>query len=120
MRLGPETAVFHRLFVSDSLNQCDVAALDAFRDDGYKFASNGPLPFWRPEGATPNEHELGPVGKRVVDFFDRQYRFKGIDQFRSKLDPDRIEPLYLLVSRRFITPNTARAVVKVLTKRLSN
>ena len=30
--LTPRTAVFHRVFVSDLLNQRDVAALDAFRD----------------------------------------------------------------------------------------
>lgn len=101
-----------------ALEGCFVAALDALRDDGYKFASNGPLPFWRPDGTEVDEHALGPVGQRVVHFFDRQYRFKGINQFRTKLDPDRVEPLYLLVSRRFITPGVARAVVKVMTKRL--
>ena len=56
----------------------------------------------------------------MVNFFDRQYRFKGINQFRSKLDPDRIEPLYILLSRRMITPGAARSIVRVLTKRLSN
>lgn len=103
-----------------ALEGCFVAALDALRDDGYKFASNGPLPFWRPEGTEVNEHALGPVGQRVIKFFDRQYRFKGINQFRSKLDPDNVEPLYLILSKRFITPRVAGAVVKVLTKRLSN
>jgi phosphatidylglycerol lysyltransferase len=103
-----------------ALEGCFIAAMDAFRDDGYKLVSNGPLPFWRPDGAPDNQHQLGPVGQRVVNFFDRQYRFKGINQFRSKLDPDRIEPLYILLSRRMITPGTARSVVRVLTKRLSN
>ncbi|CAB4717125.1 MAG: DUF2156 domain-containing protein [Actinobacteria bacterium] len=101
-----------------ALEGCFIAAMDAFRDDGYKFASNGPLPFWSPEGAPPNAHRLGPVGMRVVNFFDRQYRFRGINQFRSKLDPDRVEPLYIVVSRRVLTPGTARSIVRVLTKRI--
>ncbi len=103
-----------------ALEGCIIAAMDTLRDAGYKFASNGPLPFWSPDGAEPNAHQLGPFGMRVVNFFDRQYRFKGINQFRSKLDPDRIEPLYILISKRMITPGAARSVVRVLTKRLSN
>lgn len=97
-----------------------IAALDAFREDGYKVASNGPLPFWHPEGAADNRYQLGPVGQRVVNFFDRQYRFSGINQFRSKLEPDRIEPLYLLVSKRFVMPTTGNSVIRILTKRLSS
>lgn len=93
-------------------------ALDVLRDDGYEFASNGPLAFWRPDGEPPDPHQLGPVGRRVVNFFDGQYRFRGLAQFRSKLDPDRVEPLYVLLSSRMITPGVARSLVKVLTKRL--
>lgn len=103
-----------------ALEGCFVAALDALRDDGYEFASNGPLPFWKPEGTPDDAYKLGTFGSRVVSFFDRQYRFRGINQFRSKLDPDRVEPLYILLSRRFVTPTAARSVVKVLTKRLSS
>jgi lysylphosphatidylglycerol synthetase-like protein (DUF2156 family) len=103
-----------------ALEGCFVAALDAMRDDGYAFASNGPLPFWRPEGSPDDAYRLGTFGSRVVNFFDRQYRFRGINQFRSKLDPDRVEPLYILLTRRFVTPTAARSVVKVLTKRISS
>ena len=97
-----------------------IAALDALRDSGYKVASNGPLPFWSPESAPANEHRLGPVGQRVVTFFDRQYRFRGINQFRTKLEPDRIEPLYLLLSTRLVMPTTALSIVRILTRRLKH
>ncbi len=102
-----------------ALEGCIVAALDGLRDDGYAFASNGPLPFWRPDGEPVDDHQLGPLGQRVVHFFDRQYRFRGISQFRTKLDPDRVIPLYVLMSRRVLTPAAARSVVRVLTKRLA-
>ncbi len=101
-----------------ALEGCIAMALDALRDDGFKTATNGPLPFWRPEDQPANEYGLGPLGRRVVDFFDRQYRFKGIAQFRTKLDPDRVEPLYILLSRRMLSPLAARSLVRVLTKRL--
>ena len=55
----------------------------------------------------------------LVNFFDRQYRFRGLAQFRTKLDPDRVEPLYVLLSRRMVTPGVARSLLKLLTKRAS-
>jgi lysylphosphatidylglycerol synthetase-like protein (DUF2156 family) len=97
-----------------------TSALDVLRDEGFSFASNGPLAFWRPDGQPPDDHSLGPVGRRLVNFFDGQYRFRGLAQFRSKLDPDRVEPLYILLPRRMVTPGVARSLVKVLTKRLSS
>jgi lysylphosphatidylglycerol synthetase-like protein (DUF2156 family) len=83
-------------------------ALDTFRDEEFAFASNGPLPFWRPHDHWSDPHELGAIGNGVIKFFDRQYRFAGINQFRSKFEPDRTIPLYVLRSRRLVTPNVAR------------
>lgn len=91
-------------------------ALDALRDDGYAVASNGPLPFWRPDDGWQDPHDLGPVGRRVLTFFDRQYRFSGINQFRSKLAPDCTEPLYVLRSPGLITPGVARSIQKLLNR----
>ena len=91
-------------------------ALDALRDEGFETASNGPIPFWQPEGAQPDSHALGPVGNRVIRFFDRQYRFGGISQFRNKFVADRTEPLYVLRNRRAIGPFAAASLVRLLTK----
>lgn len=93
-------------------------ALDTFRDEGFECASNGPLPFWRPDGHEPDTHQLGPIGSRVVHFFDRQYRFRGLGQFRSKFEPDHTVPLYILRSRRIVTPGAARSLTRLMTDRL--
>jgi lysylphosphatidylglycerol synthetase-like protein (DUF2156 family) len=92
-------------------------ALDVLRDEGFVSASNGPIPFWRPDGAPADTHALGPVGHRIVSFFDRQYRFGGISQFRNKFVADRTEPLYVLRNRRAIGPFAAASLVRLLTKR---
>lgn len=91
-------------------------ALDIFQKDGYGFVSNGPLPFWRPDERWSDPHQFGVIGNHVTNFFNRQYRFRGINQFRSKFDPDRVEPLYVLRSRRFITLGVARSLTKLLNK----
>lgn len=97
-----------------SLEGAMALALDTFRDDGYDFASNGPLPFWRPDDGWSDAHELGAIGRRVFKYFDRQYRFSGINQFRSKIDPDRTDALYVLRTRRVITPGVARSIQRML------
>ncbi|MDE3223206.1 MAG: DUF2156 domain-containing protein [Acidobacteriota bacterium] len=89
-------------------------ALDALRDEGYAVASNGPLPFWRPHESWTDQHQLGPFGNRILRHFDRQYRFEGINQFRAKLEPDWTSPLYVLRSRRFVSPLAARSLSRVL------
>lgn len=93
-------------------------ALDTFRDEGFTFASNGPLPFWRPHEFWSDSDQLGVIGNRVLKYFDRQYRFHGINQFRSKFEPDRLSPLYVLRTRRLITPNVVRSLTKMLNSRL--
>jgi lysylphosphatidylglycerol synthetase-like protein (DUF2156 family) len=93
-------------------------ALDTFRDEGFTFVSNGPLPFWRPHEFWSDPDQLGAIGNRVLKFFDRQYRFHGINQFRSKFEPDRLSPLYVLRTRRLITPSVARSLTKMLNTRL--
>lgn len=92
-------------------------ALDTFRDEGFAFASNGPLPFWRPNEQWTDPHQLGAVGNRVLRFFDRQYRFRGINQFRSKFEADRTIPLYVLRTRGVITPRVARSLIQLLNTR---
>jgi phosphatidylglycerol lysyltransferase len=94
-------------------------ALDTFRDEGFAYASNGPLPFWRPNDGSDESHQLGAIGNYVMKFFDRQYRFHGINQFRSKFESDWTSGLYVLRSRRVVTPGVARSLTKVLNKRLS-
>lgn len=91
-----------------------ACALDTLRDEGYAIASNGPLPFWRPHESWNDEYQFGPLGNRIMKLFDRQFRFEGINQFRSKFEPDWTEPLYVLRSRRFITPRAARSLTQLL------
>jgi lysylphosphatidylglycerol synthetase-like protein (DUF2156 family) len=92
-------------------------ALDVFRDDGYRFVSNGPLPFWRPGGESEGQQKLGFVGQRALRFFNDHYRFHGINQFRSKLEPDCVSDLYVLRSKRLITPGALRTLTKLLSER---
>ncbi len=92
-------------------------ALDTLRDEGYAVASNGPLPFWRPHEHWSDAYQLGPLGNRIMKIFDRRFRFGGINQFRSKLEPDWTETLYVLRSRRLITPWAARSLTKILNGR---
>lgn len=92
-------------------------ALDTLRGDGFTIASNGPIPFWRPDGTAADRHSLGPIGRRVIRFFDRQYRFGGITQFRNKFVPDHTEPLYVLRSRRTIGPMAGASLVRLLTNK---
>ncbi len=89
-------------------------ALDTLRDDGYAVVSNGPLPFWRPHESWNDQYQFGPLGNRIMKLFDRQFRFGGINQFRSKFEPDWTEPLYVLRSRRIITPRAARSLTQLL------
>jgi lysylphosphatidylglycerol synthetase-like protein (DUF2156 family) len=58
------------------------------------------------------------LGQRVFNFFDRRYRFQGINTFRSKFAPDRTIPLYLLRSRRLVSPIVARSLTKLLNRKL--
>jgi lysylphosphatidylglycerol synthetase-like protein (DUF2156 family) len=92
-------------------------ALDTLRDEGYAYADNGPLTFWRPGGAEEPGHSLGPFGNQVLRYFDHRYRFHGINQFRAKLDPDHTAPLYVVRSHRLITPGVARSLTRLLTRR---
>ncbi len=91
-------------------------ALDVFRDEGFAWASNGPLPFWRPDGVADRPHPLGPLGDRVLNYFDRRYRFARINQFRSKFVPDLTWPVFVVRSHRFVTPRTVGSLVRVLTR----
>ncbi len=99
-----------------SLEGALTLALDTLRDEGFETVSNGPLPFWRPDEGWQDPHDLGVLGRRVLAFFDRQYRFSGINRFRSKLEPDRTEPLYVLRSRGLITPGVARSIQRLLNR----
>lgn len=96
-----------------------VLALEIFRDEGFTFASNGPLPFWRPNGTWSDPHQLGVIGNHVMKLFDRRYRFRGINQFRSKFEPDLVIPLYFLRTRRIITPSVVRSLIKLLKERVT-
>jgi lysylphosphatidylglycerol synthetase-like protein (DUF2156 family) len=93
-------------------------ALDTFRDEDFEFVSNGPLPFWRPHELWSDPDQLGAIGNHVLKFFDRQYRFHGINQFRSKFEPDRVSPLYVLRTKRLITPTVAHSLTKQLNARV--
>ncbi|MGH9021400.1 MAG: phosphatidylglycerol lysyltransferase domain-containing protein [Acidimicrobiales bacterium] len=90
-------------------------ALDTFRDEGYDFASNGPLAFWRPDGTTEISHPLGPLVDYVMNFFDNRYHLNNINRFRSKFEADTTAPLYALRSQRLITPGVARSLTRLLT-----
>ncbi|MDE3065643.1 MAG: DUF2156 domain-containing protein [Acidobacteriota bacterium] len=91
-------------------------ALETFRDEGYAVASNGPLPFWRPDGATETTQPLGILGTRVQRYFDSRYRFQHINQFRSKFVADSVSALYVLRSHRLVTPGVARSLTRLLTQ----
>ena len=93
-----------------------VLALDTFRDEGFTWASNGPLPFWRPDGVEDRPHPLGLLGDRVLNYFDRRYRFARINQFRSKFLPDQTWPVFVVRSHRFVTPRAIGSLVRVLTR----
>ncbi|MHB1969465.1 MAG: phosphatidylglycerol lysyltransferase domain-containing protein [Acidimicrobiales bacterium] len=102
--------------VRGSLEGAVTLALDTLRDEGFETASNGPLPFWRPDEGRQDPRELGVVGRRVLAYFDHQYRFSGINRFRSKLEPDRTEALYVVRSRGVITPGVARSIQRLLNR----
>jgi phosphatidylglycerol lysyltransferase len=91
-------------------------ALAAFQKDGYDFASNGALPFWEPGESWSDPHQFGFIGNMVVRFFNHQYRFRAINQFRSKFAPDRIERQFVLRSQLYISPGVARSLIKLLKK----
>jgi lysylphosphatidylglycerol synthetase-like protein (DUF2156 family) len=89
-------------------------SLDTLRDEGYRMASNGPLPFWSPTGETKQEYQLGFLGNRLVSVFDHRYRFAGNNQFRSKFEPDWIEPAVVLRSRRALSPGKIASLIKLV------
>jgi lysylphosphatidylglycerol synthetase-like protein (DUF2156 family) len=93
-------------------------AIDTFQKDGYRFVSNGALPFWRPDEQWSDPNQFGVVGNQVLRFFNRQYRFRGINQFRSKLEPDRVTSLYVLRSRRVISPRVGWSLIKLLNRKM--
>jgi phosphatidylglycerol lysyltransferase len=90
-------------------------ALSTLRDDGFARASHGPLAFWHPHRDAPPDQRLGVLGDRVVHYFDRRYQFQAINQFRVKFAPDRVEPLYVVWSRRATSPLTALSLTRLLT-----
>ena len=92
-------------------------ALETLRDDGFAVASNGPIPFWRPDGEDSEVDQLGRIGRGTIRFFDGQYRFSGVSQFRNKFTADAVVPLYVLRTHKAIGPLAARSLVRLLTKR---
>ena len=82
-------------------------ALDTLRDEGYAYADNGPLPSAAPAARPGPSTRWARFGNLVLRYFDHRYRFSSINQFRSKFEPDRIAPLYVLRSHRLITPGVA-------------
>ena len=93
-------------------------ALDTLRDEGYLEASNGPMAFWRPGDRHAATHELGIVARRAFSLFERQFRFDGINQFRSKFVPDRVESMYAVRSSRLEGPRVISGLIHVLNNRL--
>ncbi|MGC8510521.1 MAG: phosphatidylglycerol lysyltransferase domain-containing protein [Acidimicrobiales bacterium] len=90
-------------------------ALSTLRDDGFSRASHGPLAFWHPHHDSQPGQRLGVLGNLVVHHFDRRYQFQAINQFRVKFVPDRVEPLYVVWSRRATAPLAALSLTRLLT-----
>lgn len=96
-----------------------ILALDTLRDEGFEFASIGPLPFWHPEGQSEDMYRLGPIGNRIMRTFDQRFQFRNINMFRTKFKPDRVSSLYVLRSGRVIAPGAARSLTRVLSHRVT-
>ena len=98
-----------------SLEGAIVLALDTLKADGMREASNGVLPMWSPEGQT-REAEPGPVASSLVNYFDSRYHFSGLNQFRRKLEPDRVEPVHALIWPPRLGPRAALSLARVLSR----
>jgi len=88
----------------------------AIQRDGAARLSNGPLPLWSPEDGDIPTPQLGPLGRTILRTFDRSFRFRGINTFRTKLAPDEIVPLYVIYSRRGLSPQSIRSLLQLLQK----
>ena len=90
-------------------------ALDCLRDDGYTRATNGILPFWQPSDGTAAPEKSGVFITRMVGLFDRLYRFRSVNQFRSKFAPDDVVSVMVVRSQRWLTPQVVRSLTNILT-----
>jgi len=86
----------------------------AIQRDGATRLSNGPLPLWSPEDGDMRTAQLGPLGRSILRTFDRSFRFRGINTFRTKLAPDEIVPLFVLYSRRGLSPTSIWSLLQLL------
>ena len=98
-----------------SLEGAVVMALDTLKAEGVREASNGVLPMWSPKGETSHE-EPGPVATSLVNYFDSRYHFSGLNQFRRKLEPDRVEPVHALIWPPRLGPRAALSLARVLSR----
>ncbi len=92
-------------------------ALSTLRDDGFTIASNGPLPLWSPDSKGDPLAALGPLGRRIFPIFDKSFRFSGINQFRSKIEPDTHVGLHVAYTKAALAPWSIWSLTRLLQHR---
>ncbi len=103
--------------VRGALEGAIAESIVALRHEGFTRLSNGPLPLWSPEDGGAGNPHLGPIGKMILRNFDRSFRFRGINAFRTKLAPNEIQPLFVAYSRRALSPVCIWSLTRLLQKR---
>ncbi len=91
-----------------------LSAIETFRAEGVEFVAMGLIPFYDPAGQhTPSKPDL--LMHWGIGYLDRLYHFTGMQIFRSKLSPTRIENAYILYWPPIPTPQLVWEAASVLT-----
>ncbi len=90
-----------------------ASAMDTFHAEGIEFVTLGLVPFYDPTGqhTLPKTNLLMRMG---INYFDRLYHFSGLQLFRSKFSPTRVENAYLLYWPPILTPPVVMDLCSVL------
>lgn len=93
-----------------------VLALDTLRDEGFLEVSNGPLPMSSKHGF---EKPRGFLAGPLFSLFDRHFHFESINRFRSKLEPDATQDLFVVYAPRSLRPRSIWSLLHLLRTRLA-
>ncbi len=98
---------------SNELNM--VTAMAVFQREGLEFVTGGIVPFYDPNRPRCAQRpQDGGALRHVIGYFDRLFRFSGLQQFRAKFVPSRAVDIYALLWPGVLTPGLVRDLCGLL------
>jgi lysylphosphatidylglycerol synthetase-like protein (DUF2156 family) len=88
-------------------------AMAVLKAEGAEFSTMTLIPFYDPTG----EHSISSWGRLeqwAISYFDKLYRFTGLQQFRTKFAPTSCQHSYVLFWPKMLTPMSVADIIAVM------